>query len=256
MILHDDLSRFFPAALYPVSKLKETVRRFQDGRIRTIVHRKRQFFRAKPVFQQEKHILSGSPPAVDHLIRVSDRKESHFRSSRLRPAAGAAQCLQELQLQPVAVLDFIHNDPFRMPSALPASVCSLTLPADIPQQFRAHSQQICKSHLILPFLLLLQKRIEQKQIILIPGLCLSSQVLLILLLHPLFQTIFILHFEPALRDDVQRQFQLLIRIHDRKLFRPSRCLHRQTVLQKAERHTVKRSESLHLLRCYAGLTTQ
>ena len=258
MILYQDLPLLCPVALDPVPKLKEPVRRFQDRGIRSVVHRQSQLLRPEPVLQQKEHILACPAPAVDHLVRVPDCKEfcrfpALLLFARFHPFC-STECLQKIKLQPVAVLNFIHNDPFRMPAV---SFSSVRFPAASPavaQKLRAHPQQIRKGHLILTFLLLFQKRIKPKQVILVSGLVLSRQILLILLLHPLFQPVLILHFQPLLRDDIQRQVRLLVRIHDRKLFRPSRRLHRQPVLQKPERHAVKRPESLHLFRRYTRLT--
>ena len=51
-----------------------------------------------------------------------------------------------------------------------------------------------------------------------------------------------------LRDNVQRQICLLVRIHDRERLRPACTLHRKPVLQQPQSNAVKSAESLHLFR--------
>ena len=75
MIPYQNLLPSFATSLNLSSKLKKTVRRFQDHFIGPVVNRQSQFFCAKSVLDQEEHIRSGSSPAVDHLIRIPHRKK-------------------------------------------------------------------------------------------------------------------------------------------------------------------------------------
>ena len=238
MILHRDPAHIRPASLNAAAELQEPVRRFKDGGAEPVVHRKRQLLRPEPVLQEKEHILPGAPPAVDHLVGIADSK-------KLRISIVSERC-QEIKLKQIAVLHLVHNDPRR-----PPDFClSLLLHAE---QSRTDFQQIRKGHLILPPLLSLQQRIEPEEIILIPALRLSRQIRLPLLLQPLLQAVPVLHLQPMLRDNVQRQICLLVRIHDRELLRPARILHRKPVLQQPQGNAVESAEALHLFLRKAGL---
>ena len=80
MIPYQNLLPSFATSLNLSSKLKKTVRRFQNHFIGPVVNRQSQFFCAKSVLDQEEHIRSGSSPAVDHLIGIAHCKKPDFRS--------------------------------------------------------------------------------------------------------------------------------------------------------------------------------
>ena len=163
MILYHNPACLLPASTDLFPELHEPVCRLQDRHVRPVIHRKTQFSRRKPMFQPKKHILTGSPPAVYHLIRVAHGEQfcagesmilRRILAARLLPPAfprhlrssEATERRQELKLERVAVLHLIHNDPCRTPafSAFRRSFPVLLFRCPVRKQLRCHPQQICE----------------------------------------------------------------------------------------------------------------
>ena len=122
MVSYRDPLFLFPDSLDPVSKLQETVCRCKDRCIGPVIYRKSQLLRPEAVLDQVKHIVPGSAPTIDHLIRVTDSEylRRFLRRIVFSFTSFSPQGIQKFQLQGITVLNFIDKYPRR--TATPVTV--------------------------------------------------------------------------------------------------------------------------------------